>query len=186
MLHATISTILLSYSSYKEIKSIEINSLGPNVWISHDWAGAQPCVGLGGHRPTHWGARPSQLEWVSPRKRALVQILLCFIICQTIPQLKKAGAEVLGWHGYTWSAVVKPVGRTAKFSKTTLEEAYGRVMNIQISGNSSGGDSCSQHSNCTLPQLETSVALCCDKTAHFKAAFYSPKRKVHLCNDHAV
>uniref|UniRef100_A0A8C7LEZ6 Proteasome 20S subunit beta 7 n=1 Tax=Oncorhynchus kisutch TaxID=8019 RepID=A0A8C7LEZ6_ONCKI len=34
----------------------------------------------------------------------------------------------------------------------------------QFSGNSSGGHSCRQHAICRLPQLETSVALCCDKT----------------------
>ena len=71
-----------------------------------------------------------------------------FISCpggrsQTIPQ----DVEVLGWRGDTWSVV----GRTAKFSKTTLEVAYGREMNIKFSGNSSGGHSCS-HANCTLPK----------------------------------
>ena len=34
--------------------------------------------------------------------------------------------------------------------------------------------------------LKSSVALCCDKTAHFRVAFYCPKHKMHLCNDHAV
>ena len=31
----------------------------------------------------------------------------------------------------------------------------------------------------------TSVALC-DKTTHFRVAFYCPQHKLHLCNDHAV
>jgi hypothetical protein len=56
--------------------------------------------------------------------------------------------------GYTWF-VVRLVGRTDIFSKTTFEAAYGSKMNIHFSGSSSGGHSCSQHGNCTLPQLET-------------------------------
>ena len=62
-----------------------------------------------GDRPTHWGARPSQSE--------LVFSVLRFISCpsswsQMIPQVKKPDVEALGWRGYTWSAVVRPVGRT--------------------------------------------------------------------------
>ena len=46
---------------------------------------------------------------------------------QTILQVKKPDVEVLGWCGYTWSAVVRP--------KTTLDVSYGREMNIKLSGN---------------------------------------------------
>ncbi len=72
---------------------------------------------------------------------------------QTILEVKMLDVEVLGWCGYTWSAVVRPVGYIAKFSETPLETAYGREMNIQFIGNSSGGHSFSQHANCTLPQI---------------------------------
>ena len=64
----------------------------------------------------------------------------------------KPDVEVLGWCGYTWSAVVRPVGHTEKLSKTTLAAVYGREIDIKLSGNSTGGHSSSQHTNCTLPQ----------------------------------
>ena len=35
-----------------------------------------------------------------------------------------------------WSVVVRAVGHTAKFSKTTLEADYGQEINIQFTGNS--------------------------------------------------
>jgi hypothetical protein len=87
---------------------------------------------------------------------------------------------------YRWSAVVRPVGLTAKFSKAMLEVAHDREINITLSGNSSGGQSCSQHANFTLPQLETPVALCCVTKWHILVFFYCPQHKVQLCNDHAV
>ena len=77
---------------------------------------------------------------------------------------------------YMWSAVVKPVGRTDKFSKMPLEADYGREVNIKCSGNSSGGHSCSQHVKCTLPQ-NLSHLWHCDKTAHFRVSFHCPQHR---------
>ena len=34
--------------------------------------------------------------------------------------------------------------------------------------------------------LKTCGIVLCDKTAHFRVAFYCPQNKVDLCNDHAV
>ena len=55
------------------------------------------------------------------RNSSIVQthhFISCLVGCsQTIPQVKKPDVEVLGWQGYTWSAV----GRTAKFSKITWQ-----------------------------------------------------------------
>ena len=81
-----------------------------------------------------------------------------------IPQVKKQYVEVLGWHGY-------------KFSNMTLEPAYGREMNIQLSA-------CQLNAPSTL---EISVAVyCVTKLHHFRVVFYCPRHKMHLYNDHAV
>jgi hypothetical protein len=47
---------------------------------------------------------------------------------------------------YIWSADEKPVGRTGKFSKPTLEVALVEKLTLN-----NGGHSCSQHTNCTFP-----------------------------------
>ena len=111
-----------------------------------------------------------------------------FISCpggwsQTIPQVKKPDVEVLDWHDYTWFAVVRPVGRTVKFSKTTLEAAHGENENEIIWQQLCWTflqSACQLHAP---SKLETSVALCC--VANYRVAFYCPQHS-RLCNDHAV
>ncbi len=59
------------------------------------------------------------------------------------------------WMWRSWAGVVTcglVCGCKTKFSETPLETAYGREMNIQFMGNSSGGHCCSQNANCTLLQ----------------------------------
>ncbi len=76
------------------------------------------------------------------------------------------GGEDVGW---SWAGVVtrglRLWGRLDVLPNS-LKRLWRRLtvreMNIQFTGNISGGHSCSQHDNCTLPKNKaTSVALCC-------------------------
>ena len=122
------------------------------MWlVSDDTTGEKARCGGPGLVQLHmvmWSA----VVWVSDSlcRYSLVVKTHSFISCpggwsRMIPQVKKPNVEVL-------VVGVRPVRHTAKFSKMALEAANGGKISIQLSGNSSGGHSCSQHASRTLPQ----------------------------------
>ncbi len=96
---------------------------------------------------------------------------------QMILEVKMLDVEVLGWCGYTWPAVVDVLTKS-------LKRLWRRLMVDKLTFNSWATALVDIH--CTLPQNLRHVALCCDKTANFRVAFYCGQPKVHLCNNHAV
>lgn len=82
-------------------------------------------------------------------------------------QVKDPDVEVLGWHGYTWSGVLRLVGCAAKFSELALETVYVSQINIQIVANRSSGLSpgASMPTARSLKTYNTSGIVLSDETA---------------------
>ena len=126
-------------------QSIETHSLGPNLWISHDWEYRYPSV----HHRCPKKNGPHNLItvflWI---QIAIDKIQLCSLsVAYACPYHNPTGT--MGalcsqrWHQQTahpHDTIHMICGceagwRTVKFSKTTLEAAYGREINIKFSGN---------------------------------------------------
>ncbi len=105
---------------------------------------------------------------------------------QTILELKMLDVEVLGWCGYT-GVVLRPVECTAKFSETPLET----LMVEKLTFNSRATalvdiPAVSMPIACSLKTCNICGIVLCDRTAHFRVAFYCGQPKAHLCNNHVV
>ena len=97
-----------------------------------------------GTGPTTWEPGPAKqneffpTKWLNYRQKyssILSTVLVAGLrSCRWRSQMWRPRAGVVT-HGLS----LRLVGRTAKFSKTTLVVAYGREMNIQLADNSSGG-----------------------------------------------
>jgi hypothetical protein len=93
------------------------------------------------------GHSPSQSEW---QKKGFITDILNI---PTILQVKKPDVVMGG------------LQFEAGWTQLMVEKLTLNYLAI------AGGHSCSQHANCTLPQLETFMGFCCDKTSHFKWPF---------------
>ncbi len=125
-------------------------------------------------------------------RNSLVKQTVCCSSCpggwsQTILEVKMLNVEVLGWCGYTWSAVVRPVGCTAKFYEKPLETAYRRKIDIKFMAKALVDiPADSKPIACFLKTCDICGIALCNKTAHFRVAFYCGLLKAHLCNNHSV
>ncbi len=95
--------------------------------------------------------------------------------------------EVLGWCGYTWSAVVKPIGCTVKFSEMLFEMLMVEKLTFDSQATALVViPAVSMPIACSFKTCDICGIVLCDKTAHFRVPFYCGQPKAHLCNNHTV
>ncbi len=103
---------------------------------------------------------------------------------QTILEVKMLDVEVLGWCGYTWWGgldvlpnSLKCLWRRLMVEKWTFNSQSTALVDITA---------VSLPIACSLKTCDICGIVLCDKTAHFRVAFYCGQPKTHLCNNHAV
>jgi hypothetical protein len=161
-----------------------MNSLSLNLWISHDWAGARPWVGLEGIGPPT--GEPIRMSF-SPQKGFNTNKYSVSSAVRVVDLRQSPRWRSRMWR--TWAGVVTRALRLGgqldvlPNSLKWCEVAYGReTLNFLATALVDiPAVTCQLHAPL---KLETSVVLC-DKTAHFRVS-YCPQHKVHLCNDHAL
>jgi hypothetical protein len=147
-----------------------------------------------GHRPTHWGARPCQSELVFPPQKALLQteILISFISCW-MAGLRRS----CRWWSGMWRSRAGVVIRGLRLwgqldvLPNSLKLCWRQFMVEELTLNSLATSlvdisAFSMPIARSLKPWDLCGILLCDKTAHFRVAFYCPQHKVQLCNDHAI
>ncbi len=91
--------------------------------------------------------------------------------------------EVLGWCGYTWSAVVRAGWLYCQIFENPLETAYGREININSRATALVDiPAVSMPIPHSLKTCDICGIVLCDK----KVAFLCGQPKTHLCNNLAV
>ncbi len=143
---------------------------------------------------TRWGRRACR--WASLRRflTGCAEILwLCKPIVAAavrVADLRRSWRWRCGGPGLVWLHVVCGCEAGWMYCQilwNALETAYGREMNIQLMGKSSGGHSAvNMPIACSLKTYDICGIVLCDKTAHFRVAFYCGQPKTQLFNNHAV
>lgn len=105
---------------------------------------------------------------------------LCISGSQTIMQMEKLDGQVLGGHGKKWCVDVSPAECTAELSELIFEGALNLLVTTLV-----------DIFTVRMPTAHLLKTVCdigtlCDKTAHFRVAFYCDRSKAHLCTNHGV
>jgi hypothetical protein len=128
-------------------------------------------------RPTHWGARPSQSEFFPTKGHYYRQK---YYSAHPHPSDHPTGEEAgCGGPGLAWLCVVCSceAGWTMLLEKLTLNSLETALVDIPT---------VSMPIAHSLKAWDICGIVLCYKTAHCRVAFYYPRHKVHLCNDHSV
>ena len=167
--------------------------MNPNLCTSLDFAGVQQWVSLGGHRPTHLGARTSLSELVFPHKRALKQteILFSFISwlvglrwsCRWRSRRWRSWAGVVTCGLRLWGRLdVLPNSLKRRWRRVMVEKWTLNYLATALKEN----PAVNMPNAHSLETRDIYGIVMCDKTAHFRLAFYCPQHKMHLCIDDIV